>query len=78
MWASHNDRFLLYTKEPVVFHDGGEFLLRELEVVMVGYFSFQNWLAAEDLCCNAKFLWFWILGQPYAAGRSAAALNLLK
>ena len=35
MWASHNDRFLLYTKEPVVFHDGGEFLLRGLEVVAV-------------------------------------------
>ena len=35
MWASHNDRFLLYTKEPVVFHDDGEFLLQGLEVVGV-------------------------------------------
>ena len=35
MWASHNDRFLLYTKEPVVFHDDGEFLLQGLGVVGV-------------------------------------------
>ena len=42
MWALNNDRFLLYTKEPVVFHDEGEFLLQGLEVegVLVGGASY--------------------------------------